>query len=710
MHLVTPDAKARDKTAQQEIWVIAPSSEDHSGPTAPEKSPEPALLLSSAQVTSSLRGTSPALAPKLDDDDEFNPYLLKDFLWTPDNTSIVLIGQTSVAIFDLSTKTAQILISGEKPLSDAAISPDGRTISFIRDHKLLLESVSGGAARTFAAPPQSGIYAGEPDWPYRNEFHLQRAYWWSLDSSRIAYLETDDRAVAKYAIRSSDGSSREIVYPRPGQELPIIHVYVKNLKSASPVKIDLGITNNSYVPRVAWLPDGRHLAIERLDRHQQNLELLLADTVTGKTTPLLQEKDKYWINVSDDLYFFKDGSRFLWSSERDGFRHLYLYNLKGQQLAQLTRGDWEVTSLNAVNESAGKVYFSATEKSPLERHLYQIDLDGSHLARITQQPGTHQVLFAPQSDLSSAGATSFDFVDTFSSTTSAPETTLRHISAMPVTTADKQVPEPPPTPLKKEETLPTLQPVEFLTLKLHLGAEAHAFFIRPPAFDASKKYPVIVYLAGGPGEQLVKDAWGGPNGLWMQFMAQKGYLIFALDNQATAGRGHYFEEPIHLRLGAQEMTDQRDGISYLKSLPYVDSARIGVCGWGYGGFLAVHAMLDRPVSFKAGFGGAPVTDWRFYDAIFSERYLDDPIAHADGWDASTSLENARYLQSPLLLSIGTGDEFVHLENVLTLQDRLLDAGKSADLLLFPDRGHEIEDAPARIVLFSRLTDFFLKNL
>jgi dipeptidyl-peptidase-4 len=198
----------------------------------------------------------------------------------------------------------------------------------------------------------------------------------------------------------------------------------------------------------------------------------------------------------------------------------------------------------------------------------------------------------------------------------------------------------------------------------------------------------------------------------MQLMAQKGYIIFGLDNQATAGRGHYFEEPIHLRLGGQEMADQRDGLLYLNTLPYVDMTRLGVCGWGYGGFLAVHAMLDRPVAFKVGFAGAPVIDWHFYDAIFAERYLDDPVAHADGWDASTALENLSptFFKGSLMVAQGTSDEFVHMENALTLQDHLLDAGRSADFLLFPDRGHQIEDPPSRLVLYSRMTDFFVKNL
>jgi dipeptidyl-peptidase-4 len=247
---------------------------------------------------------------------------------------------------------------------------------------------------------------------------------------------------------------------------------------------------------------------------------------------------------------------------------------------------------------------------------------------------------------------------------------------------------------------------------MHLGMEVNAFILKPAGFDSTRKYPVIVYMAGGPGEQLVRDAWAGPTGLWIRSMAEKGYIVFALDNQGTAARGHYFEEPIHLRLSAQELGDQRDGITYLRSLPYVDSTRLGVCGWGYGGFLVVHAMLDRPVAFKAGFAGAPIVDWHFYDAVYAERYLDDSVVHADGWDSSTAFGNrsTHFFKGALMIAQGTEDEFVHIENTLMLQDRLLDAGKSADLLLLPDRGHHIEDLPARQILFTKMTEFFLKNL
>ena len=769
MKLVRPVARGPVKMAQMDIWTFAvqpgasadAKPESNPAPTAETSSvltssaSDPVLLVSSAAITAGLSGSTSPSHRLLDDDDESNPYLLRDFAWSKDHRSILLIGPQSLAWLNLGSGTSRLLVSPEKSdskpegeksedqnpdqsIGDASLSPDGRSVSFVRDRSLWVVSVSGGPARLVARSKQPFVYEGQPDWPYRNELGLTRAYWWSPDSSSIAYLETDDRAVARYTLRSSDGSTRDIVYPQPAGEIPIPHLFVKRLAGgvATEIRLDrpapvspstpASRADDFYLPRVSWLPDGHRIAFERIDRFQHQLELFLADAATGKTQLLLTESDPYWINLSDDLRFLKDGKRFLWSSERSGFRHLYLYDLQGKQLAQLTSGDWLVTGINAIDEDRGLIYFTATEKSPLERQLYEVSLEGGAITRVTGVSGTHDIVFAP-------GAASF--VDSYSSSATPPRLDL-YRTLKPAEIAASAGELSPARPASNpngntgsgpshHDTQPltgvlpnitggvvSLQPIAFFTLKLHLGAQAHAFLLKPPGFDPQKKYPVIFYLAGGPGEQLVRDAWGGATGLWMQLMAQKGYVLFALDNQGTAGRGHPFEEPIHLRLAAQEMIDQRDGLIYLSGLPWVDATRLGVCGWGYGGSLVLHAVLDRPVPFKAGFAGAPVVDWHFYDAVFAERYLDDSVAHADGWDASMALENnsPRFFKSALMVAQGTVDEFVHMENLLTLQDSLLDAGKSAEVLLLSDRGHAIEEPPARLVLFSRMTDFFVRNL
>jgi dipeptidyl-peptidase-4 len=730
LHRTFAPRMMRDNRAQREIWsvetALPESGKPAEGSQRQDTTKDATLLVSAARVTASLRGSAPVLHPNLeDDDDESNPYLLKGFFWSLDHRSLLVFGGQSIAWLDLASGAARMLVSGDDALTDVSMSPDQKNVAFVREHKLCIVPVTGGPVRTFAAPQQKDIFTGEPDWPYRNEWKMPRAYWWSPDSSQIAYLELDDRAVAKFPIRSSEGEINEIVYPKPGGDLPIAQLYVKPTHGGVARKIDLGITKNMYLPRVTWMPDSRQIAIERIDRYQHNLSLLLANAGTGRTKSILDESDKYWINVGDNLRFLGDSKRFLWLSERSGFRHLYLYDMQGKQLAQLTKGDWEVAKIDAVDEAEKLVYFTSTEKSVTERHLYSVSLEGGDRKRITQDAGDHEVAFDPQHAR---------YVDQFSTFTVAPQfriinaqgpamgggiaiSTVREaaqtLQALPTAQIGPAGAMKQGGQLDLEPLAPgVLQEPEFVSVRLHVSGEVHGFVIRPPNFDPEKKYPVIVYLAGGPGEQIVRDQWHGATGLWMQWMASKGFIVFAMDNQGTAGRGHYFEEPIHLRLGAQELVDLRDGVDYLRTLPYVDITRLGVCGWGYGGFLSIHAILDRPVPFKAAFAGAPVLDWHFYDAIFPERYLEDTVKHADGWDASMAIENLspRYMKGSLMLAIGTQDEFVHMDNILLLQDRLLDAGKSAETLLLADRGHQIEDLPARQVLFARMTEFFLKNL
>jgi dipeptidyl-peptidase 4 len=407
----------------------------------------------------------------------------------------------------------------------------------------------------------------------------------------------------------------------------------------------------------------------------------------------LTEKDQYWINVSDDLYFFKDGKRFLWSSERDGYRHLYLYNIDGRQLARLTKGEWEVSGVEGVDEGKGIVYFRATEKSPLERHLYRVGLDGSGFTRVTKEDGTHVMSFAP-------GAAAF--LDTYSNSKTPPRQDLLRGDGTRIAALNENK-----TPELGEYHL---SPVEFLTVKAHDGMPLNAMMIKPPDFNPAKKYPVLIFTYGGPHVQVVLNQWGGTNFLWHELMAQKGYIVFALDNRGSAGRGHLFEEPIHYRFGAMEMSDQRDGVQFLKEQGYVDASRIGIWGWSYGGHMTLHAMFSDPEEFKAGFAGGPVTNWRYYDTIYTERYIGLPAKNQESYESSSPIEGAERLKGKLLIAHGTGDDNVHYSNTLALIDDLIEAGKYVEVISLPGRGHGASDLPARRVMMRRVTQFFLDNL
>jgi dipeptidyl-peptidase 4 len=569
-------------------------------------------------------------------------------------------------------------------------------VSFVRDHNLWLVDVADGKEHAITRGGTEEVRKGELDWVYPEELEITTAYWWAPDSSSIAYLEMDERKVAVYPLvdfSSFTGEADQERYPPAGGSNPIVRVLVASMKGGEPRVMDTGAETDIYIARVNWLADAKHLAIQRINRAQTVLDFLIADAGSGKARTPITEKDQYWINVKDDLHFLKDGKRFVWSSERSGYRHLYLYDLDGKQLAQLTKGDWEVSAVQAVDEAKGLVYFTATEKSPLERHLYRVALDGSGFTRITKDDGTHKVDFAP-------GASAF--IDTFSSSATPPRQDLVRADGTRIAVV-------------KENTVAELaeyhlSPVEFLSVRSHDGIQFNAMMIKPPDFDPGRKYPVLVFTYGGPGVQVVVNAWGGPNFLWHEMMAQKGYIIFALDNRGSTGRGHLFEEPIHYRLGAQELSDQRDGAAYLKSLPFVDANRIGIWGWSYGGHMTLHAMFEDPEDFKVGFAGGPVTDWHYYDSIYTERYLGLRPQNDESYDESSPAKNAANLKGKLLIAHGTGDDNVHFANTLAVINELIEAGKYVEVMPFPGRGHGVSDPAARRVLMNRVTQFFLDNL
>jgi dipeptidyl-peptidase-4 len=619
-----------------------------------------------------------------------------EYQWAPGGGALLFQGPTSLAWFDLKTQASRTLVSGKESIADPKISPDGRYVSFVRNHNLWLVGVADGKERAFTQGGTEEVRKGELDWVYPEELEITTAYWWAPDSSAIAYLEMNESKVAKYPLvdfTSPVGESEEERYPPAGGGNPMVRVFVAPVNGGEAHTMDTGENTDIYIARVNWLTDSKHVAIQRLNRQQTVLDLLVADAATGQTRTALTEQDQYWINITNDLRFLKDGKRFLWSSERSGYRHLYLYDLEGKQLAQITKGEWEVSGVDSVDEGKGVVYFTGTAKSPLERHLYRVSLDGSAISRITIHNGTHGVNMAPDASA---------FVDTYSDAMTPPrQDVARADGSLLRVINENKAPE-----LAEYH----LSPPQFLSVKAHDGMPLNAVMIKPLDFDGAKKYPVLVFTYGGPHAQVVLNAWGGNTGLWHQLIAQKGYIIFSLDNRGSAGRGHVFEEPIHFRLGAQELSDQLDGVTYLKSLPYVDGERIGIWGWSYGGHMTLHAIFEAGSVFKAAFAGGPVTDWHFYDSIYTERYLGLLPQNETGYRASSPINEAEKFKGKLLIAHGTGDDNVHFANTLSLIDRLIELQKYVEVMPFPGRGHGVSDPAARRVLMNRVTEFFLDNL
>jgi dipeptidyl-peptidase 4 len=637
----------------------------------------------------------------------------QSYLWAPDGRSLLFVGSDSMAVLDLDTMKRKELVSGSKEVGDPKFSPDGKWISFVGGDNLWVVNIASGKAKQVTKGGNEALLKGALDWVYPEELSCRTAYWWSPDSTKIAYYEMNEEHVTRYPIMdmsSPTGGMDYTRYPQAGEANPIVRVGVVTVSGGEARGVpttrwmDTGKDTDVYIPRVDWLRDSRHVAIQQLNRAQNRLDLLFCDAATGASKSILTQTDKYWVNISEDLYFFSDGKRFLWSSEQTGFRHYYLYDMSGKQIEQLTSGDWGITGTGGfgpgaashpvVDEANGYVYFMSNKENVTESQLYRVSLGDKNIEQMTHGAGNHSVVIAPET---------FDFVDTFSTSTTPPRQNLyRTDGTLVAGVNENQVPE-----LAEYH----LSPVEFLSVKASDGTKLYAMMIKPPDFSPSKKYPVLISVYGGPQAQQVRNAWGGPNLLWHEMMAEKGYIIFTLDNRGSYNRGHAFETPIFHHFGKIELEDQLAGVDYLKSLPYVDSSRIGIWGWSYGGYMTLYSMTHAPGVFKAGVSVAPVSDWHLYDTIYTERYMGRPQDNAEGYRDSSPVNEASDLSGKLMMVHGTGDDNVHFANTAEMINGLIDANRyPARLMIFPGRGHPISDHKARVQLFERITQFLVDNL
>jgi dipeptidyl-peptidase-4 len=631
----------------------------------------------------------------------------ENYNWSPGLDSLLFIGSKSLVLLDLKTMAIKPLLSGEAELEDPKFSPDGKWVSFIRNYNLWIVNLASGEIKAITSGGSEEILKGKLDWVYPEELDASTAYWWSPDSSRIAFYEMDERHVTRYPIMdmsSPIGAMEYTRFPQAGEPNPIVRVGVVAVAGGETKWMDTGADKDIYLPRVDWLRDSRRVAIQRLNRAQDKLDLLFCDSATGASTQVLSETDKYWINVSNDLYFFSDQKRFLWSSERTGFRHYYIYDLSGKQLDQLTSGEWSILGTGGfgpggstranVDEANGFIYFLSNKDNVPETQLYRVSLRDKKITRLTQAAGTHHPRIAPDSSA---------FVDTYSNSGTPPRQDLYRADGKHVAVLNENKPA--------ELADYHLSPVEFLNVAGDDGTKLYAMMIKPPAFDPSKKYPVLIHVYGGPQTEVVRDAWGGPDFLFHQMMAQKGYIIFSLDNRGSYGRGHAFETPVYHQFGKVELADQLAGVRYLKSRSFVDASRIGIWGWSYGGYMTLYSLFNAPDVFKAGVAVAPVSDWRLYDTIYTERYMGRPQDNAEGYKNSSPVNQAGGLKAILMLAHGTGDDNVHFANSSEVINQLIENGRyPADLMIFPGRGHPIGDPPARIQLFDGIVEFLQKNL
>ncbi|HKJ68095.1 MAG TPA: DPP IV N-terminal domain-containing protein [bacterium] len=620
------------------------------------------------------------------------------YQWLPHEDGLVFTGSDEVWLYSLNTRELRRLTHTPAEEEVVRISPDGRFVSYGRDNNLFVYDLSSKREIQLTTDGALNLLNGKLDWVYQEELigrGIFQGYWWAPDSRHISYLQFDESPVPEYPLVDWIPYHPDLEmmrYPKAGDPNPVVRLGVVPVQqNPHTTWIDIGREKEYYIPRVYWLPGGEQLAFMRVDRLQQHLNFFLANIATGESELLLEESDPYWINIEDQVYFFRDADRFVWGSERDGYRHLYLYGNEGELIDQLTRGNWIVEDLEKVDEARKYIYFTATKQSVTERHLYRMKTDGSQLTRLTNAVGSNSA------DFSRSGSY---FINSYSDLLQPEQLILEDHHGDRVRYIEQN-----PQPIEKYN----LQEPEIFTFRDENGVTFYASLLKPPNFNPDKKYPVLIYVYGGPHVQVVRRSYGESRALWHHMMAQQGYLVFSMDNRGSFARGHRWEQVIYQHMGETELSDQLRGVRYLKSLPYVDPNRIGIWGWSYGGYMTLYA-LTHSEEFRAGVSVAPVTDWRNYDTIYTERYMGLPQENTEGYSQSSPVTAAENLSGYLLLVHGTGDDNVHFQNAVQMVDALIDAGKPFDLMIYPQQKHGIQSVEDRIHLYQKITDFFDTHL
>ena len=634
---------------------------------------------------------------------EEKPLTIASYKFSPDENYVLLTG-TLVArkiktggtfyLYNLQEKKITHIVESEEEQANTEFSPDGKLISFVRGNNLYVYDIFKDTTLQLTHDGSENIINGAFDWAYEEEFSIIRAYEWSPDSRQIAYWRIDQSQEPELQIQKYDSlymNQLKMRYPKAGGKNALVKIGVVDVASQNTTWIDIGKESDIYIPRIKFTADANILSIQRLDRLQHNIQLLLADTRNGTSKVMFTDSDSCWVDITDDLTFLKDNRGFIWTSERDGYNHIYLVDMNGVVKHQLTAGNWEVQKIQGVSQKEGKIYFTANKRGVMYSDLYTVNLDGSNLQMITAAPGTHSPTLSPDCSR---------FIDAYSSARYPLSYSMRKISnekSYDITQCD--------TSFYEKYSMGTFA---FQTFKTSDGMLLNSYMITPPDFDSSKKYPVLIYNYSGPGSQEVKDSWGGIFQLWHQMLAENGYIIFVLDNRGTGGRGKDFKHIVYKDLGHWEINDLTEGAKHLASLPYVDASRIGIWGWSYGGYISALTIEKAADYFKTAIAVAPVTDWHFYDAPYTERYMSLPSLNPDGYTSSSVLNYADKLKGKLLLVHGTADDNVHFQNSVKLVDKLISLNKQFQTMFYPEKAHGLSGG--RMHLFTMLTEFILMNL
>ena len=601
-------------------------------------------------------------------------------------------------LYDIAAKSLIKLVDFQ--IQEPTFSPDGTKIAYAKENNLYVYDVASKKSTAITTDgKKNAVINGITDWVYEEEFAFVRAFDWSKDSKKVAYIRFDESQVPEFSMsifhKDLYPKIETFKYPKAGEKNSEVSLHIYDVATAATKKVDLGKYNDFYIARMQWTNDANVLCAQVLNRHQDNLDLLFVDGNTAASKVVLNEKDKAYVDINDNLTFLKDNS-FIWTSEKDGFNHIYVYDKNGKLKNQVTKGNWEVVSYYGFDEKTKTIFYQSTENGSINRDLYRIGLDGKNKVRLSSKTGTNKATFSPNFQY---------FINTYSSATQPTVYTLNDAKAG----KEIQVIENNQALADKLKAY-DLPSKEFIVLKTAKGNELNAWILKPKDFDPSKKYPVFMFQYSGPGSQQVANQWNNSNDYWFLSLTQQGYIVACVDGRGTGYKGADFKKVTQKELGKYEVEDQIDAAKVIGAYSYVDASRIGIFGWSYGGFMASNCIFQGNDVFKMAIAVAPVTNWRFYDSVYTERYMQTPQENASGYDQNSPINHVSKLKGKFLLIHGSGDDNVHVQNSMQMMEALIQANKQFDSQIYPDKDHGIYGGNTRVQLYTKMTNFIKENL
>ncbi len=641
------------------------------------------------------------------EDSEGNTPRIDDYFFCPREEMLLLAfntesiyrysSQSDFYVYELATSQLTALSeNGKQRLPD--FSPDGNHIAFVRNNNIYIKDLSSGTENRITHDGEKNhIINGTTDWVYEEEFGFTKGFQWSPDGARIAFYRFDESHVKEFNMLmygSLYPNEYRFKYPKAGEENALVGIHLYEMATGTVTSVDVGQETDQYIPRIKWTQNPHQLAVFRLNRHQNYLEILLADAPGGQTRLMYEEKNKYYVAINDDLTFLEDGQSYILTSEKDGFKHIYHYAMNGELIRQVTRGDWDVNRFLGIDEETQHLFFTSFEESPMENHLYYIGLDGSGKTKLTQEAGYHVPRFSQYFRYYLNNYTTINTPPVYSIYT-------REGDLVRVLEDNEEL-------LQKTRDAGYVQ-AEFFTVPIPEGEYLNAWIMKPAQFDPAQKYPVFMYVYGGPGSQTVTHRWNAFNGAWFQMLTQMGYIVVSVDNRGTGGRGEEFKKMTYLQLGKYETIDQIEAAKQLAGRAYVDENNISIFGWSYGGYLSSLCLALGADVFSAAIAVAPVTTWRFYDTIYTERYMRTPAENPDGYDDNSPINHVEKIKGDFLLVHGSADDNVHYQNAIEMARALIDNNVDFEMMIYPNDNHSIVGNNSRLHLYRLMTDFLERS-